>query len=228
MREENPVYNTEYLAKLGITANTDPNDPSTWSDELKKRHANTVSSLPEEVQKRIKIGPTVSADSDLKAEVVSNDWKDNIVKRYDDLVAQSESKYPGDGEDGRPEKIDPKKWSTLTPAQKEGVIEYVRARRFHDLLRLPENIDVYGASSYSSDPMPYIRPRVHLEAIFSPHNTKLKTEEQKAAHKAAHAKARDIIDPYADWGDNAWDYVKKFKKTQGFEEPEDDLSLIHI
>jgi hypothetical protein len=30
----------EFLKKLGVTKDTDPNDPSTWSDELLEKHAN--------------------------------------------------------------------------------------------------------------------------------------------------------------------------------------------
>lgn len=209
---DNKVYDKEYLAKLGITPDTDPNDPSTWSESLKKRHSNTVSSLPQEVQKRVKIAPTVASDTNLQAEIVGNTWKDNISKKYDSLVEQSQARYDGDGEDGRPGKVDPKEWTKLTAEQKKAVVEFVRAKRFHDLIRQPENLDVHGAIHYDQRIFHGIGPRVDIESVFYPLNKKIKTDAQQAEKDAAHKKALEIVKAYDEWGVNRTD---EFRANQG-------------
>jgi len=218
----NKVYDKEYLAKLGITPDTNPNDPSTWSEDLKKRHSNTVSSLPQEVQKRVKVSPIVEPDGDLQAEVVGNNWKDNISKKYDSLVEQSQARYEGDGEDGRPGKVDPKEWGKLTADQKKAVVEFVRSKRFHDLVRQPENLDVHGAIHYDHEIFHGVRPRIYIESAFYPLNAKIKTDAQKAEKAAAHKKARDIVKAYDEWGTNRTD---EFLSKKG-SDPDGDFEQI--
>jgi hypothetical protein len=120
------------LNKLGITPDTNPNDPSTWSDTLKARHGAVLTNLPEDRRSKIKVavsGSPISDSTEPTAEPITTGWLTRAQEASEQQVNNIDTS--GDGPDGRPKEIDEANWGSLNDTQKSAIKKYVQEHREH-------------------------------------------------------------------------------------------------
>jgi len=132
------------LMALGINPNTDPNNPNTWSDELKINHKRVLDSLgPDSDKVQVRPQGDVSGQSgsfvpaSLGAEMYGEDPEPGVLNAESlsqGATSTGESTSDVDTSDLQdldtaPKGVSKAEWSKLSPNVKEAVQEYIQAHR---------------------------------------------------------------------------------------------------
>lgn len=131
------------LLSLGIRPDTDPNDPSTWSDELKINHKRTLKALGPEA-KKVLVKPQgsvsgksagfspIESDTNMYGEAPESGilTGENVSQR-DNKIQESLSSIDNSDleKDAVPKHVDPEFWGSLSKGTKSNIRKFIKLHR---------------------------------------------------------------------------------------------------